>query len=85
LFIRCFDSDITGSDHGISIDDVRIYVPKAGSVGVVIVLGAAGLVQFRRSRKKLRQQADVPPRTAGAAPVAALPPPAGRSLQDPEA
>lgn len=85
LFIRWFDSANTGNDHGIAIDDVRIYVPEPGTVGVVVVLGAAGLVQFCRSRRIAVMPAKAPSRAAGAAPVGVLPPPAGRSLQDPAA
>ncbi len=65
IFIRWVDAANSGSDHGVAIDDVRIYVPEAGVVGpLTLVAFAAGHAWLKRRRVNRRSAA-----ATGAAPV----------------
>ncbi len=74
IFIRWVDSADTSTDHGVAIDDVRIYVPEAGVVGpLTLVAFAAGHTWLKRRRLNRKSVA-----STGAAPVDAPRTPAGR-------
>ena len=54
IFIRWVDTDDSGADHGLAIDNVRIYVPEMGTLGpltLVAAIAAGGIVRRRRSRR----------------------------------
>jgi hypothetical protein len=73
IFIRWVDTANTGNDHGVAIDDVRIYVPEAGVVGpLTLVAFAAGHTWLKRRRLNRKSVA-----STGATPVDAPRTPAG--------
>jgi hypothetical protein len=73
IFIRWVDAANSGSDHGVAIDDVRIYVPEAGVVGpLTLVAFAAGHTWLKRRRLNRKSVA-----STGATPVDAPRTPAG--------
>lgn len=65
IFIRWVDSADTGTDHGVAIDDVRIYVPEAGVVGPLTLVAFAGGHAWLKRRRLNRKAAAA----TGAAPV----------------
>ncbi len=73
IFIRWVDTADSSTDHGIAIDDVRIYVPEAGVVGpLTLVAFAAGHTWLKRRRLNRKSVA-----STGEAPVDAPRIPAG--------
>jgi hypothetical protein len=74
IFIRWVDTADAQNDHGVAIDDVRIYVPEAGVVGTLtLVAFAAGHTWLKRRRLNRKSLAPT-----GAAPVDAPRTPADR-------
>jgi hypothetical protein len=52
LFIRWFDLNDSNSDHGLAIDDVRIFVPEVPVAGPLAALAAAALAGALRRRRR---------------------------------
>ena len=50
LWLRWFDEQVSGNDHGMSIDNVQfVAVPEPATIGL-LAMGAVGLLGRRRSR-----------------------------------
>jgi hypothetical protein len=73
IFIRWVDAANSGADHGVAIDDVRIYVPEAGVVGPLTLVALATGHTWLKRRWLNRKSAAVAPTMPGPADVPRIP------------